>query len=104
MFYAIWVRRTYSVALDFDGGVSEAAPSYKANEGETCTVVLPTAAEVTKEGFLLTGWKDKAGNEYKPGETVVVSEADTFTACLLYTSLPDYGWTGAPHFPQELRS
>ena len=80
VFYAIWVRRTYSVALDFDGGVSEAAPSYKANEGENCTVVLPTAAEVTKEGFLLTGWKDEAANEYKPGETVVVSEADTFTA------------------------
>lgn len=69
VFYAIWVRRTYSVALDFDGGVSEAAPSYKANEGENCTVVLPTAAEVTKEGFLLTGWKDEAANEYKPGET-----------------------------------
>ena len=80
VFYAIWVRRTYSVALDFDGGVSEAAPLYKANEGENCTVVLPTAAEVTKEGFLLTGWKDEAANEYKPGETVVVSEADTFTA------------------------
>ena len=80
VFYAIWVRRTYSVVLDFDGGVSEAAPSYKANEGEDCTVVLPTAAEVTKEGFLLTGWKDEAANEYKPGETVVVSGADTFTA------------------------
>lgn len=80
VFYAIWVRRTYAVELDFAGGTSEAAPSYKANEGENCTVVLPTAAEVTKEGFLLTGWKDEAANEYKPGETVVVSEADTFTA------------------------
>lgn len=80
VFYAIWVRRTYSVALDFDGGVSEAAPSYKANEGENCTVVLPKASEVERTGYLLTGWKDEAGNEHKPGETVVVSEADTFTA------------------------
>ncbi len=80
VFYAIWVRRTYAVELDFAGGTSDIAATYTVNEGEKYTVTLPKASEVERTGYLLTGWKDSDGEVYDPGTAVECSEAVTFTA------------------------
>ena len=88
-FYAVWERRTYDVKLNLDGGMTDAETTYTANEGENCVFTLPTATQIAKKDYMLIGWKDSADNEYKPGETVTVSEADTFTA--LYLDISEFG-------------
>lgn len=79
-FYAIWVRRTFDVTIDFDGGSVEAATKYTANEGESCTVKLPSASSVRKNGYLLSHYETADGTRYNAGRTVDFTEAAALTA------------------------
>lgn len=82
-FYALWERRTFDVNFDFAGGLSSLPTKYTINEGEVQTINLPTPSEVKRSKYLLNGWTDAAGKEYKCGESVTLSEANTFTAVWL---------------------
>ena len=82
-FYALWERRTFDVNFDFAGGLSSLPAKYTINEGESQTITLPTPGEVKRSKYLLNGWTDAVGKEYKCGESVTLSEANTFTAVWL---------------------
>lgn len=79
-FYAIWVRRTFNVTIDFDGASTEAATEYSANEGDKCTVKLPSASAVRKSGYLLSHYEAADGTRYNAGATVNFTEAVALTA------------------------
>lgn len=65
--YAQWTPIEYSLILDTNGGIG--APE-KAILRYGTPYTLPTAQEVRKDGFALTGWTGKIGSSkktYKPG-------------------------------------
>ncbi len=78
--YAVWQRRTFSVTVNYDGGVTEAPVAHTANEGETCTFTLPTAASLKKSGYLLSHFEDASGNVYDKGAVVSFTEAADLVA------------------------
>ncbi|MCL2845705.1 MAG: discoidin domain-containing protein, partial [Chitinivibrionia bacterium] len=43
-------------------------------------ITLPTAAQVSKSGYSLTGWRNQGGTDFAPGQMIALSSATTFTA------------------------
>ena len=64
------------VSFVLDGGafVNYTPPSSASN------ITLPTAAQASKSGYVLTGWRNQGGTDFAPGQTVVLSSATIFTA------------------------
>ncbi len=72
---AIWEEVTYTLTFEEEGGTPIAVDP-KLPEGKN--YIVPT---LSKDGYRFNGWKDAAGNLYKPGEIFTMPSEDvTLTA------------------------
>ncbi|MCL2844928.1 MAG: S8 family serine peptidase [Chitinivibrionia bacterium] len=65
------------VVFDLDGG---AFVSFTPPTTVISSITLPTAAQVSKSGNILTGWRNQGGTTFAPGQTATITSATTFTA------------------------
>ncbi|MBR5507922.1 MAG: InlB B-repeat-containing protein, partial [Clostridia bacterium] len=70
-------RNTITVSFDTNGGVGTVAPKAGKYESE---ITLPTDTDVTKDGHILSGWKDAQGVLYPVGSKFTLKEGVTLTA------------------------
>ncbi|MGC2484874.1 MAG: InlB B-repeat-containing protein [Acidimicrobiales bacterium] len=85
--YAQWTADA-SVTASFgdNGGTGSVSPT---QDPSGTTITLPTASELTRTDFTLSGWNTEAGGsgtEYAPGATVVLTSNETFYAQWTETS------------------
>lgn len=80
--YAIWKKAKRTLTFDLNGGkyraVSDRVPNITAYYSDS--VSLPTAKEITKDGYIFTGWRDSAGTFIPNLKNYTVNQNTTLTA------------------------